>query len=180
MPPKPPKPPRPPPKPPPGNRKNCAWAAVGTRAIPSTAMTRKRDSLLMGSPPDNDRRRGRGDTGRRSCPYYGTAVPVRTRVQMSIVDAELQLGRLGHAVLVPGRLPDDHDLDRGDVGQRPQLALDIAGERAGDRTGRRGQRHADDHLAGRRDQDVVDQAKLVDVDRYLGIEAGAQRRDDAI
>src|SRR5258706_15723666 len=76
---------------------------------------------------------------------------------------------------MPRRIEDDVDLDVL-LTERGDLRLHVERDRAGRRTGFRGERHLDGDRLGR-DVDVVDEAEVVDVERDLGVEALADRFD---
>ena len=91
---------------------------------------------------------------------------------------ERQLGLVGHAVLVPGRVEGELHADLADAGHGGDRVLDPRRHLAGDRAARRRQRHLDGDVALVVDVDLVDQAQLVDVGGDLRIVHGLQGRDD--
>src|SRR5579863_8605593 len=94
--------------------------------------------------------------------------------------SELQSCRFRHHRRVPDRVPDHLDLGRGDPRHALDPVLHLPRQRAGDRTGWRGQGHLDLHLPVGLDVEVVDEAHLVDVDRDLGVVDRLQRFDDVL
>src|ERR1700681_1696100 len=54
-------------------------------------------------------------------------------------------GLVRHPALLPGRIPDDRDLDLADAGHARHGVLDHDGQFLGRRAVRRGQRHVDGH-----------------------------------
>ena len=65
-------------------------------------------------------------------------------------------------------------------GTRARGALHFGRQGAGHGTVRRGQGHADEHLAGIIDIDAVDQAEFVDVDRHLRVVDLLEGGDDLV
>ena len=111
-------------------------------------------------------------TGRRSWPCH-PAGSVSTGNQF-------ELGGFGHAVRVPGGIPDEVHADVRNPLDAADLLLDFRGEAARHRAGRRGQRHVHRHLAGVVHVNLVDEAQLVDVHRDLGVVAGLQHIHDLV
>src|SRR5215468_7776675 len=90
-----------------------------------------------------------------------------------------QLGSLGHAVAVPGRIPYQLDIDFPNGFNGPHGVLHHIWHGAGDRAAGGRQRHLDGHVAAGRDVDVVDEPELVDIHGNLGVIDRVQGLDHA-
>src|SRR6476646_1779930 len=87
---------------------------------------------------------------------------------------------LGHAARVPGRIEHKVDLHLAYARNGRDGVLHPAGHVAGHRAAGGGQGHVHLDIARFIDVQPVDQAKLIDVDRDLGIEHGLQRRHEVV
>src|SRR5690606_5795303 len=103
---------------------------------------------------------------------------IYTAWRRQLPPVERDLGFLAHARRVPGRV--EHHVD-GNVLDALDTARGVfypARHFAGHRTPRRGQRHVDGEVAVVIEVDLVDEAQLVDIDRYFRVVDGFQRPDE--
>src|ERR1700730_9345649 len=74
-------------------------------------------------------------------------------------------GLVRHPALLPGRIPDDRDLDLADAGDARHRVLDHDGQFLRRRAVRRGQGHVQGDRTIVGDVDLVDETELVDIGR---------------
>src|SRR3954465_6436854 len=89
-------------------------------------------------------------------------------------------GLVRHPARVPGRIPDDVNLDRADSGDARYRILHHDRQLLRRWAIWRGQCHVDRHRAVVGDIDAVDQADLVDIGGDFRIVDRLQRRDDVV
>src|SRR3984893_4255009 len=94
---------------------------------------------------------------------------------------ELQLGSFGHPACVPGRIPDDLDVDLGNAGNRLHLRACVLFQHIAHSAARRGHGHLDLDPVATVGEQVrlahVDEAQVHDVDRNLRVENRLERLD---
>src|ERR1700756_143862 len=97
----------------------------------------------------------------------------------SLLEAEGELGVLGHHFRGPGGLEDHLRVDRGDTGEVADELLHLLGDLGADRAGGSGQGEGDvDVLL--LDRDVVDEAEGDEVEAELGIDDLLERLVDVL
>src|SRR5216683_654423 len=97
------------------------------------------------------------------------------RLRKILKQPELEPRFLAHAVLCPWWRPYQLDADLADTRYGADRLLDLAGQRAGDRAGRRRQRHLDIDGTVALDDELVDEAEIDEIDRQLGVAHRLQR-----
>src|SRR5258708_15997768 len=95
-------------------------------------------------------------------------------------EAELQLCGLRYARLVPGRMPDQLDVNIGDAVDRLNLVFHLVGQGAGRRAVRCRQSHLYSDRPAVADRDVGDEPEVIDIHRDFGIEDQPQGGLDAL
>src|SRR5688572_5721911 len=96
------------------------------------------------------------------------------RPEPRLPESQLQFRCLGHHLLCPRRIPDNLDFRVDDTRHRKRLVTYFDRQTLRSWTRRRGQRHPYADPAVLVDQHIVDEAHLLDIDRDLGVEHGAQ------
>src|SRR5712692_6659375 len=98
----------------------------------------------------------------------------------NVFNAQFELGRFRHHVLRPRRVKHQVALDSTHTGDTPHLRFHLGRQGAGHGAARRGERHPDGNKTCLIHIDLIDEAKLIDVDRHLGVINRTEDLDDLL